>query len=449
MTNTSKLPFAEILKEVIKDKNLCKVRTVTTFINLTPDMGTWYEVLTDAFKHCQEVSEDFLRQAYTVQSIRIVTNPFGEYLDTTNIQSAKIGLDKITQLLDKLNHSENAESIDNAESNSSQSLRIRFAIGEAKTVQEIKLLPELIAQYGDLCNACVNVPVNDLGILDNELIEHCVDTIQCIATTTPRGEGNFNFTVNFNCNEFIPYFPASYHSGLAEKGFVIGLETPDLLVTTLKTINGYLSKTSLDITFNYQQHCRIAFGAMSYVLQYHIDTINQIAYSKSIEADSQCAWKYLGIDTSVAPSKDCASMVEVYKLLGVPYFGASGTVEASSLLTRVFKSIKGIKAVGFSGLMLAVTEDTGLAQGTINKDYDIRALLTYSAVCGIGLDTVPIEGNTSKHKLAALMRDTGTMAFRLNKPLTVRVFPVPNLSAGEITQFESDDLCNCALMSVP
>lgn len=42
-------------------------------------------------------------------------------------------------------------------------LRIRFAIGEAKTVQEIAILPELIADYGDLCNACVNVELDQNG----------------------------------------------------------------------------------------------------------------------------------------------------------------------------------------------------------------------------------------------------------------------------------------------
>jgi uncharacterized protein len=105
--------------------------------------------------------------------------------------------------------------------------------------------------------------------------------------------------------------------------------------------------------------------------------------------------------------------------------------------------------VGFSGLMLALTEDSGLAAGSINDDFDIRSLLTYSAVCGIGLDTVPIPGDTSIEKIAALMRDTGTMAYRLNKPLTVRVFPVPGLQAGDLTAFESDDLCNCAVLAVP
>ena len=137
------------------------------------------------------------------------------------------------------------------------------------------------------------------------------------------------------------------------------------------------------------------------------------------------------------------------KFLGVEYFGASGTVEASALLTRVFKSITGVSLVGFSGLMLAVTEDTGLAEATQKGEFDIRSLLTYSAVCGIGLDTVPVPGATPLGKITALMRDTGTMAFRLNKPLTVRLFPVPGLSAGEHTSYESDDLCNCAVLAVP
>lgn len=428
--------ITKILEDVVNNQELCKVRTITTFINLTPDMDLWYNVVLEAFEKCQSLAQKFIDQGYIVQSIRIVTNPFGEYLNTQSIESASTGLEKITKLLNKINQRSNCDS-DHQQNN----LRIRFAIGEAKSVQEVKLLPQLIAQYGDLCNACVNVPADELGVLDNELIEHCVRAVQHIAKITPRGEGNFNFTVNFNCDEYIPYFPASYHSGLNDKGFVVGLETPNLLVTTLKAVNTIL-KTS---NYNYQQQRQIAFDAMSNALQFHIDIINDIAQQNALSNH----WRYIGIDTSAAPSKECASMVEVYELLGVPYFGASGTVEASSLLTRVFKSIKDIDAVGFSGLMLAVTEDTGLAQGTIDNNFDIRALLTYSAVCGIGLDTVPIAGNTPNDKLSALMRDTGTMAFRLNKPLTVRVFPVPNLTAGEITRFESNDLCNCTVMAVP
>ena len=74
-------------------------------------------------------------------------------------------------------------------------------------------------------------------------------------------------------------------------------------------------------------------------------------------------------------------MTTANQLLGVPYFGASGTVEASALPTRVFKAQKNVQLQGFSGLMLVITEDEGLA-AALAAQFDIRALLTYSSVCG-------------------------------------------------------------------
>lgn len=411
----------------MKDKALCKIRTITTFLSLDHDTSTWKETIAKAAACCHQYSELFLDQGYLVQSIRIVTNPFNEYLDTSNLESAKQGLRFIGDLLQ--------------ESAASNELRLRFAIGEARTEQDILLLPELIQEFGDLCNICVNVGVDDAGFLDNKLILQSAAAVRKISEITPRGEGNFNFTVNFNCDPLIPYFPASYHQQALGQRFVIGLETPDLLVRVLQDCQQSLPD---DVSERHADCYAQYFSVMHQALQYHIDNIHQL-----VQDNPNSDFQFSGFDSSAAPSKDCASMTDVYEHMGVEYFGASGTVEASALLTRVFKSIKGVDLVGFSGLMLALTEDRGLAQGSIDSHFDIRALLTYSAVCGIGLDTVPIPGDTSIEKIAALMRDTGTMAYRLNKPLTVRVFPVPGLKAGDLTAFESDDLCNCAVLAVP
>jgi len=406
-----------------KNKDLCKIRTITTFLTLTKDKGTWKNEISKACTFCNELTQKFTDNSYEVQSIRIVTNAFGEYLDTTTLQSAKDDLQYLSDLLNSF---------------VSEGLRIRFAIGEAKTVHEIQLLPQLIKDYGDLCNACVNVPVSQFGILDNELITHSSKAVQEISKITPRGEGNFNFTVNFNCKPYIPYFPASYHDSNLENSYVIGFETPDLLVHVLEEFNKNKTIT------NHQELFNEYYNVMSEALQYHVDEALKVL--DTYENDD---FKFVGIDSSAAPSKNCSSMATVYELLGVPYFGASGSVEASSLLTKVFKGIQNTPLVGFSGLMLAVIEDLGLAKGTVENEYEIRSLLTYSSVCGIGLDTVPIAGDTSVEKISALMRDTGTMAFRLNKPLTVRLFPYPSKKAGDMTEYESDDLCNCAILAVP
>ena len=403
-----------------KNKELCRLRTISFFLTLHKDKTQWESALYSVKRDVDLLLPAVQKAGYTLQSIRVITNPFGEYLDLTNLQTAKADLQYLTELLNKFNES---------------GIRLRFAIGAARNKEEIALLPELIAAYGDLCNACVNVPLDENGVLDNELIEQSVYAVQRIANITPRGEGNFNFTVNFNCKPFIPYFPAGYHLSHLPNSFVIGLETPDLLVEVLKSV----PKSP------HNQFYADCYQAMSQALQCHVDQVLEMLSAVKLSGK----FEFAGIDSSAAPSKNCSSITKIYELMGLPYFGAAGSVEVSALLTKVFKSIQRVPLVGFSGLMLAVTEDLGLAEGTQKQYFDIRALLTYSAVCGIGLDTVPVAGNAKAESIAAIMRDTGTMAFRLNKPLTVRLFPIPNKVAGEISEFESDDLCNCRLLHIP
>ena len=407
-----------------KNNQLCQIRTITAFICLDSKQQEWEAEILKATRLCTKLSSTLTNNEYTVQSLRIVTNPFGEYLNTETLKTAKEGLKLISHILASIEM---------------PSIRIRFAIGEAKTRKEIGLLPELIKEFGDLCNVCVNIDMQKSGILDNQFIQNSAEVIQKISKITPNGEGNFNFTVNFNCPPLIPYFPASYHDKKLGNCFVIGLETPDLLLAALKQQNnGNETENHHDRYYSYYQ-------AMLHALQFHVDQIKNIIEKENF--DNQ--FTFSGFDSSAAPSKNCSSMTDIYEEMGVEYFGASGTVEASSLLTKVFKSIQNTQLVGFSGLMLALTEDTGLAKGTENFNFDIRSLLTYSAVCGIGLDTVPIPGNTPIEKITAIMRDTGTMAFRLNKPLTVRLFPAPGLNAGEMTRFTSEDLCNCLVLDIP
>lgn len=410
-----------MLKEILKNKDLCKIRTITSFLTLSKEKSEWEDAIIKAATFGGDLANEFHAHGYHVQSVRLVTNAFGEYLDTSSFHAVLKDMHYLQDVL---------------KSPSMPNIRIRFAIGEAKTPDEIAMLPEMIKAYGDICNACVNIDVDELGMVDRELTLCCAKSVVELGRITPRGEGNFNFTINYNCKSHIPYFPASYHNSHDENCFALGLESPDLLVEALKSLKP-------EIDHNVKMHK--SYGIMKDALQYYITDIISIvnAYEHPYKT------KFAGIDTSAAPSKNCSSMVDVYKLLGVPYFGASGTLEASALLTKVFKAQKGCDLVGFSGLMLAVVEDEGLADATTRDEFDIRALLQYSAVCGIGLDTVPIEGNTSAQKIADICCDTGTLAFRLNKPLTVRLFPVPHLKAGDMTQFESDDLCNSVVLRVP
>eukprot|EP00128_Syssomonas_multiformis_P003817 Colp12_sorted_trinity150504_noHs@30379 len=96
--------------------------------------------------------------------------------------------------------------------------------------------------------------------------------------------------------------------------------------------------------------------------------------------------------------------------------------------------------------MLPVLEDVGLAARISEGNTTIQSLLLYSSVCGCGLDCVPIPGDANLKDLALIYLDVAAMAFKLNKPLTARLFPAPGLKAGEVTSFDSPHLTNCKVI---
>jgi uncharacterized protein (UPF0210 family) len=63
-------------------------------------------------------------------------------------------------------------------------------------------------------------------------------------------------------------------------------------------------------------------------------------------------------------------------------------------------------------------------------------LLLYSALCGTGLDTVPLPGDISADALAAILLDVAAIALRLDKPLTARLMPLPGKVAGDPVAFD-------------
>ncbi len=408
------------LTPALQSPHLCRVRTLTSFITLTPDSHQWPDIITTAGQQLDTLRQQLTTLGYTVQTLRLVTNPFGQYLDTSTEASTLRALAHIQSILES--------------PTMPQTVRIRFALGAA-TPDTLHLVPALIQHFGDYANVCLNVPDTGHAVPDSALTQRAAQIIQTLSQSTPRGEGNFNFTVNYNCPEFIPYFPASYHLGSESHSLVLGLESTDLLYQTLQCLPPTQSTSA---------HYQLAARALTTSLQHHVDqlipTVQSFCHAHGLT--------FRGLDSSAAPSPDCHSIVDLYQSLGVPHFGAAGSLTVSALLTRVFKSLQRVPLVGFSGLMLAALEDRGLARDAAAGHYDIRTFLANSAVCGIGIDTVPIPADTPLDRLTAIMLDTGTLAFRLRKPLTVRLFPAAGLSAGQLTQFQSPDLCNCGVLAV-
>jgi uncharacterized protein (UPF0210 family) len=106
-----------------------------------------------------------------------------------------------------------------------------------------------------------------------------------------------------------------------------------------------------------------------------------------------------------------------------------------------------VPRTGYSGLFLPVLEDSVLAARNAEGAFTLDSLLLYSAVCGAGLDAIPVPGDISAQQLAAIILDVSTLAIVLDKPLSARLVPIPGKAAGDLTAFDYPYFANTRVVS--
>jgi hypothetical protein len=265
----------------------------------------------------------------------------------------------------------------------------------------------------------------DSGVQGGEALK-IARVIREISGLTKGGFGNLRFAALVHCPPHIPFFPAAYHEG--EDSFAFALEAADIVETVCRP-GGRWDEIA--------QELRKEFERQIFPLQ-HI--------GERCEAGG---FVFRGIDLSPAPGpRPTESIAYAIERLGVGRFGESGTLAAAGLITSVLKGTT-LRTCGYCGLMLPILEDAGLAarnnQGLIN----LTNLLAYSAICGTGLDTIPLPGDVSEQHIAALLADVATLGAKLKKPLSVRLLPIPGKKAGDMTEFEFSYFVNTKVMSLP
>ena len=210
--------------------------------------------------------------------------------------------------------------------------------------------------------------------------------------------------------------------------FAIGLENSDLVYKAFSQA-GDIEKAGVSLKkILTQEYRRIEIIAES------------LAHSEGI--------RYGGIDVSIAPSvKRTESVVFGLERLNLGKFGEVGTLTGVKVITDTLKALD-VKLCGYSGLMLPLMEDYGLAQRNNEGSFDLANLLLYSAVCGTELDTIPLPGHVSDKKLYALLLDIASLSLKLKKPLSARLMPIPGKTAGDMTEFDFPYFVNSRVMEI-
>ena len=94
-------------------------------------------------------------------------------------------------------------------------------------------------------------------------------------------------------------------------------------------------------------------------------------------------------------------------------------------------------------------EDSVLAQRWSEGRLSMDALLSYSAVCGTGLDTIPLPGRVTPEQLIKMLGDVASLSVKWKKPLSARILPIAGKDAGDRTDFDNSRLVNVLLRPLP
>jgi uncharacterized protein len=372
-----------------------KIRSITYFCN--PKYPLNEKILQKAGEFLVEAKSAYEEVGYEVQTTRLATVPFPQLLGEENIHE-----------LPKL-----AEGLANAV----QQVGVAYAsLGPA--------LPEMPRSYGIIPEAIAaaqniffgGVMADGARGIDLSAIRACADVIVNCASIEPNGFANLQFAALANVRAGAPFFPAAYH-GSDEPAFAIATESADLAVHAFEN-----AKTLKD-----------GRNVLISEVTKHGQAISQIA--KSLLTNYQVP-KFLGIDFSLAPFPDDAhSLGNAVEQMGVPRIGLHGSLAAAAILTEAIDRAD-FPHTGFSGFMQPILEDSVLARRAAEGTLTIKDTLLYSAVCGTGLDTIPLPGDTTAEQITPLLLDLCALALRLDKPLTARLMPVPGKKAGDETNFD-------------
>ncbi|HEX7736889.1 MAG TPA: DUF711 family protein [Ktedonobacteraceae bacterium] len=294
-------------------------------------------------------------------------------------------------------------------------------------LQHIELIPDLLMASSS-SNLTVQLADQEHGVRQEAALP-TARAILRLAHETAEGFGNFNFAALACVAPGTPFFPAAYHSGPAS--LALGLQGAGIVrdVAEAWRASGDQIPLSLD---QISERVRKALEEQA-----------RPAVKLGQALAEEAGLAFGGIDLSPAPM-GAESIGAALEAFGYGTIGSSGTLALTAALTRALKSTA-LPTCGYCGLMLPVLEDTILGQRWAEGRVSAHELLLYSTVCGTGLDTIPLPGDTSAEEIARLLLDVATLAWRLNKPLSARLFPVPGKRAGEATTFSSPYLTNTLL----
>jgi uncharacterized protein (UPF0210 family) len=399
--------FAVVAAAAHADASASKpnVRAITAFVRI--DRSNYEQKVDEALQVLNAAKVEFKKRGYETQTVRIVTQPFPELVNGLSEKDALAFLKSFDDLSQEKGFAPNVGPVMMRDTDDPASMRL--------LEKALSTLPNINASA---------IIASDDGI-HWKTIRESAKLVRYLTDHTPRSQGNFQFTATAMLQPLGPFYPGAYHTG-AGKQFSLGFEGANVVQQVFGATHGDFDAAVAELTKQLTIHALVGE-----------EVGNAVAASSG--------WAFAGVDPTPAPLGDVSIGDAIERFTGSK-FGSNGTMTAALAITTAVRAVK-VKQVGYSGLMLPVMEDKLLAQRWAENTYEIDSVLAYSAVCGTGLDTVPLPGDVSEERLIRIFGDVAALAWKWKKPLSARLQPVKGKKTGDRTEFDSQYLFNTTLHS--
>ena len=380
-----------------------KIRSITVFCQPGfPPNRLLLQQLGIFAGHARKLYE---QAGYEVESLRLATPPFVSFLSPENLVEAALTLAIET-------HAEGFE-------------YISLGPVPADRPDLLQFIPRVLAQTQNVFfSAQLTTPNHEVSL---PAAQAAARLICQLAQVEPNGFANLNFCALANVPAYAPFFPAAYAQN-SPPAFALALEAADLA----------------EQVFSQAQSLQAARKTLIAEVESHAQKLEAIGQKLT----KIYTYNFKGLDFTLAPHPaQGVSIAKALEALGLPAFGLHGSLFASAFLTDTLDQAH-YSRTGFNGLMLPVLEDAGLAQRASEGLLSTTDLLLCSAVCGTGLDVVPLPGDATPEQLCPVLLDIAALALRLEKPLTARLMPIPGKAAGEATNFDFAYFANSHVLAL-
>jgi len=286
----------------------------------------------------------------------------------------------------------------------------------------IKSLPDALSATERTC-ASVNVASTKSGI-NMDAVRLMGETIKktAEATADKSGIGCAKLVVFCNAPEDNPFMAGAFHGvGEAESVLNVGVSGPGVIKAAL-------------------ENCReMSFDALADTIKKTAFKITRMGQLVGFEAARRIGVPFGILDLSLAPTPALGdSVARILEEIGLEAAGTHGTTAALAMLTDMVKKggvMASIHVGGFSGAFIPVSEDEGMVAAVKSGSLSLDKLEAMTCVCSVGLDMIPLPGETSAATIAAIIADEMAIGMVNNKTTAVRVIPVPGKKAGEWAEF--------------